>query len=81
MCPCRRLVEKLRPFPGMRHLDVAGGTGDVAFRVLEAMRRAEFGQQRPGAQPQQPVSSLGAELAAVVMGLGPGSRKPLVEWA
>jgi len=30
-----RLVSKLNPFPGMRHLDVAGGTGDVAFRILE----------------------------------------------
>ncbi|XP_037491210.1 LOW QUALITY PROTEIN: 2-methoxy-6-polyprenyl-1,4-benzoquinol methylase, mitochondrial [Jatropha curcas] len=27
-----RLVCKLNPFPGMKHLDVAGGTGDVAFR-------------------------------------------------
>ncbi len=48
-----RLVEKLRPFPGMRHLDVAGGTGDVAFRVLEAMRRAEHGRRSPSVQQQQ----------------------------
>jgi len=32
-----RLVSKLNPFPGMKHLDVAGGTGDVAFRILEAI--------------------------------------------
>ncbi|KAK4576532.1 hypothetical protein RGQ29_027186 [Quercus rubra] len=32
-----RLVSKLNPFPGMKHLDVAGGTGDVAFRILEAL--------------------------------------------
>jgi hypothetical protein len=32
-CPSCSLVEVLRPFAGMRHLDVAGGTGDVAFRV------------------------------------------------
>ena len=32
----------------MRHLDVAGGTGDVAFRVLRAIRQAELeGQARP----------------------------------
>ncbi|GBF90365.1 hypothetical protein Rsub_02471 [Raphidocelis subcapitata] len=36
-----RLVETLRPFPGMRHLDVAGGTGDVALRVLAAITAAE----------------------------------------
>jgi 2-methoxy-6-polyprenyl-1,4-benzoquinol methylase len=35
-------VEVLRPFAGMRHLDVAGGTGDVAFRVLRAIRAAEL---------------------------------------
>lgn len=32
-----RLVSKLHPFPGMKHLDVAGGTGDVAFRVLDSI--------------------------------------------
>ncbi|XP_027106805.2 2-methoxy-6-polyprenyl-1,4-benzoquinol methylase, mitochondrial-like [Coffea arabica] len=32
-----RLVSKLNPFPGMKHLDVAGGTGDVAFRILESI--------------------------------------------
>lgn len=36
-----RLVSKLHPFPGMQHLDVAGGTGDVAFRVLHAIHKAE----------------------------------------
>jgi len=35
-----RLVAKLHPFPGMQHLDVAGGTGDVACRVQNAIDRA-----------------------------------------
>lgn len=44
-----RLVETLRPFPGMKHLDVAGGTGDVAFRILKAVRQAEIeGRARTG---------------------------------
>ena len=30
-------MAKLHPFSGMQHLDVAGGTGDVAFRVLRGM--------------------------------------------
>ncbi|THU59702.1 hypothetical protein C4D60_Mb07t04830 [Musa balbisiana] len=34
----QQLVTKLGPFPGMKHLDVAGGTGDIAFRVLESIR-------------------------------------------
>lgn len=33
--------ETLRPSSGQRHLDVAGGTGDVGFRVLRAIRKAE----------------------------------------
>ncbi|XP_073158765.1 2-methoxy-6-polyprenyl-1,4-benzoquinol methylase, mitochondrial isoform X1 [Henckelia pumila] len=32
-----KLVSILNPFPGMKHLDVAGGTGDVAFRILESI--------------------------------------------
>ncbi|KAL5712556.1 2-methoxy-6-polyprenyl-1,4-benzoquinol methylase [Ranunculus cassubicifolius] len=34
-----RLVSDLNPFPGMKHLDVAGGTGDVAFRILDRVNR------------------------------------------
>jgi ubiquinone/menaquinone biosynthesis C-methylase UbiE len=39
----------------MQHLDVAGGTGDVAFRVLRAIRAAEQQQQQQSAasQPSQ----------------------------
>lgn len=32
------LIDSLKPFAGMSHLDVAGGTGDIAFRVLDAIR-------------------------------------------
>lgn len=39
----------LGPFAGQQHLDVAGGTGDVAFRVLRAIQAAEqIEQQRQG---------------------------------
>ncbi|KAL9260638.1 2-methoxy-6-polyprenyl-1,4-benzoquinol methylase, mitochondrial-like protein [Drosera capensis] len=34
-----RLVAELNPFPGMKHIDMAGGTGDVAFRILEAVNK------------------------------------------
>ena len=37
------MVEWLNPQPGWRHLDVAGGTGDVAFRISE-MARARGGE-------------------------------------
>lgn len=38
------LVDMLNPRPGERFLDVAGGTGDVAFRILQ--RRGERGGSR-----------------------------------
>lgn len=31
-----RLIEKLRPYPGQKLLDVGGGTGDIAFKYLDA---------------------------------------------
>jgi 2-methoxy-6-polyprenyl-1,4-benzoquinol methylase len=34
-------VSKVGVFAGMTHLDVAGGTGDIAFRVLRALQRVE----------------------------------------
>ena len=47
-----RLVAKLQPFAGMHHLDVAGGTGDVAFRVLRGLAAAAAREQ-PDAEPVQ----------------------------
>ena len=35
-----RLVARLEAFPGMQHVDVAGGTGDVAMRVHRAIQTA-----------------------------------------
>lgn len=33
------MIDWLRPRPGMRMLDVAGGTGDIAFRILDKANR------------------------------------------
>ena len=33
------LVEMLAPRPAWRHIDVAGGTGDVAFRIADRIQR------------------------------------------
>lgn len=32
------LIDSLRPRPGQRFLDVAGGTGDISFRILDRLR-------------------------------------------
>ncbi|KAG2430870.1 hypothetical protein HXX76_009844 [Chlamydomonas incerta] len=68
-----RLVESLRPFPGQEHLDVAGGTGDVGFRVLRAIRAAEAeermaaaasGRTSASATGRKPAAAAGAAAAA-----------------
>lgn len=56
-------MDSLAPFAGQRHLDVAGGTGDVAFRVYRAIREAERrrdGGHQVRAPTQPPASSSGA---------------------
>ena len=54
MHACCRLVESLSPGPNLRHIDVAGGTGDVAFRVWRALRDAQ--QQQQQQQPPDPAA-------------------------
>ena len=36
-----RLVAQTSLFPGMQHVDVAGGTGDVAFRLAASLQPLE----------------------------------------
>ncbi|CAL5227543.1 g10532 [Coccomyxa viridis] len=48
-----RLVAAVQPYAGMQHLDVAGGTGDVAFRVLRAMQSSQAQQQETSSSPEQ----------------------------
>lgn len=36
-----RFVRQIRPRPGLKYLDVAGGTGDIAFRIKRAIRVSE----------------------------------------
>ncbi len=42
-----RFVDWLAPRPGMRCLDVGGGTGDIAFRILKEVSRRRQGDQPP----------------------------------
>lgn len=53
-----RFVRDLRPFAGMKHLDVAGGTGDVAFRILEQITQLEDLQQEHDASRITPAGSV-----------------------
>ena len=40
------LIDWLAPRAGLRLLDVAGGTGDIAFRVLDRLLRRQVAQPR-----------------------------------
>ncbi|MFN3230821.1 MAG: bifunctional demethylmenaquinone methyltransferase/2-methoxy-6-polyprenyl-1,4-benzoquinol methylase UbiE [Alphaproteobacteria bacterium] len=42
------MIDWLRPRPGMHILDVAGGTGDIAFRILDRANR-ELAESQPPA--------------------------------
>ncbi|MGB0696253.1 MAG: bifunctional demethylmenaquinone methyltransferase/2-methoxy-6-polyprenyl-1,4-benzoquinol methylase UbiE [Rhodospirillaceae bacterium] len=47
-------VDRLAPRPGQRFLDVAGGTGDIAFRILDRVtRRAEVDARTDPLRPPQ----------------------------
>ncbi|XP_010248860.1 PREDICTED: 2-methoxy-6-polyprenyl-1,4-benzoquinol methylase, mitochondrial-like [Nelumbo nucifera] len=48
-----RLVSKLSPFPGIKHLDVAGGTGDVAFRIIDTINSATRTTIQDGLEDEQ----------------------------
>lgn len=56
--------ETLRPSSGQRHLDVAGGTGDVAFRVLRAIRQAESRSKATGEPGSVVVCDINPEMLA-----------------
>lgn len=51
------MIDALSPRPGQRFLDVAGGTGDIAFRIMDRLHRA----------PNSPVTvcDINAEMLAV----------------
>ncbi|XP_019504684.1 PREDICTED: 2-methoxy-6-polyprenyl-1,4-benzoquinol methylase, mitochondrial isoform X2 [Hipposideros armiger] len=50
------LLWKMRPFPGTQLLDVAGGTGDIAFRFLNYVQAQYRGKQKRQLRAQQNLS-------------------------
>jgi demethylmenaquinone methyltransferase / 2-methoxy-6-polyprenyl-1,4-benzoquinol methylase len=53
------MIDWLAPRPGLRLLDVAGGTGDIAFRVLDRLAR------KAGPAPQITVCDINGAMLAV----------------
>ncbi|XP_017516723.3 2-methoxy-6-polyprenyl-1,4-benzoquinol methylase, mitochondrial isoform X1 [Manis javanica] len=50
------LLRKMHPFPGTQLLDVAGGTGDIAFRFLNYVQAQHQGKQKRQLRAQQNLS-------------------------
>jgi len=56
------LVDWLAPRPGMEVLDVAGGTGDIAFRIFQRLERA--------AAPEPPVQITVCDINTAMLEIG-----------
>jgi demethylmenaquinone methyltransferase/2-methoxy-6-polyprenyl-1,4-benzoquinol methylase len=67
------LVEWLNPQPGWRVLDVAGGTGDIAFRVAVAVRRR-------GGAADITVCDINAEMVGEGIARAAAKDEHTIEW-
>ncbi len=59
------VFDVLRPAPNMSVLDVAGGTGDVAFRIVESMMAQSSESKRSGDLPAVVVCDINAAMLRV----------------
>jgi demethylmenaquinone methyltransferase/2-methoxy-6-polyprenyl-1,4-benzoquinol methylase len=66
-------VEWLDPRPGLACLDVAGGTGDIAFRMANAARRR-------GGQAQITVCDINADMLAEGVRRAKAGGERAIEW-
>jgi demethylmenaquinone methyltransferase/2-methoxy-6-polyprenyl-1,4-benzoquinol methylase len=57
-----RFIDSLNPRPGMKLLDVAGGTGDIAFRFLDRAAKRQQGDTGPA---EVTVCDINAEMLKV----------------
>ena len=57
----RLLIDRLNPRPGMRLLDLAGGTGDVALRFLERAGDADTGTAAVICDVNEPMLRIGEQ--------------------
>ena len=60
------MVDVLAPRPGLRMVDVAGGTGDITFRVLDRLDR----HQRPRGRDGPPAAITVADINPAMLAVG-----------
>lgn len=59
------MIAVLRPEPGMKLLDVAGGTGDIAFRFLDATEKYASDQEQINPAAEVTVCDINASMLEV----------------
>ena len=67
------MVDWLDPRPGQRFLDVAGGTGDIAFRIADAARRR-------GGEAEVVVCDINPDMLAEGTRRARERSEPAIEW-
>ena len=67
------MVEWLKPQPGWRVLDVAGGTGDIAFRIADAVRKR-------GGKAEIAVCDINAEMVSEGVARARAKGEGGIEW-
>jgi demethylmenaquinone methyltransferase / 2-methoxy-6-polyprenyl-1,4-benzoquinol methylase len=70
------MVEWLNPQPGWRVLDVAGGTGDIAFRIVEMVRKAN----RPARETEVTVCDINPDMLAEGRRRAEARKETGIEW-
>ena len=73
-----RLVDRLAPYPSWKILDIGGGTGDIAFRILARMRA----RSQASLGPVVTVCDMNPDMLAVGQerGRGTPSQTQAVRW-
>lgn len=77
-------IERLGPVPGMKLLDVAGGTGDIAFKFMEAIRNSplHFAKAIEPTSPAHRSSVLVCDINKEMLAVGKqrASEQGLLDW-
>ena len=72
------MVEWLNPQPGWRVLDVAGGTGDIAFRITQMARKA--GKPGRGGEARVTVCDINPDMLAEGVRRAESKGETGIEW-
>ena len=72
------MVEWLNPQPGWKTLDVAGGTGDIAFRIVELARARN--REKGGGEAAVTVCDINAQMLGEGVRRAEEKNETAIEW-